>query len=394
MTRNAYELIALAMRYFFAAMMLLIVLRAGRGALIDSRRAARLRRLSPMAGIVGELVVTEGDGRIRRGMRYPVIREGLIGSSRRADLSIRHPSIRRRHAYFQLTESGLRIRGHAGAKLYVARHTPVREILLGDGGSFTIGKIRLLLVLGDGRSDEDELFEPHSPAVRSADSEIESPEPEDPDAPYRRPENGEDFPQESPQERAEATRRRVDSDDDSYFDPPRDRAEATRRRVESDDDSYFNPPRERAEVTRRRVDSDDDSYFNPPRERAEVTRRRVDSDDDSYFNPPRERAEATRRRVDSDDDSYFNPPRERAEATRRRVDSDDDSYFDPPRERAEATRRRVDSDDFSDSAEFDGDDYFRVEPPARRLVSERRDRNYRPARRSGTRVRRPENDDY
>lgn len=28
MTRNAYELIALAMRYFFAAMMLLIVLRA------------------------------------------------------------------------------------------------------------------------------------------------------------------------------------------------------------------------------------------------------------------------------------------------------------------------------------------------------------------------------
>ena len=57
-----------------------------------------------------------------------------------------------------MTESGLRIRGHAGAKLYVARHTPVREILLGDGGSFTIGRIRLLLVLGDGRSDEDELF--------------------------------------------------------------------------------------------------------------------------------------------------------------------------------------------------------------------------------------------
>ena len=373
MTRNAYELIALAMRYFFAAMMLLIVLRAGRGALIDSRRAARLRRLSPMAGIVGELVVTEGDGRIRRGMRYPVIREGLIGSSRRADLSIRHPSIRRRHAYFQLTESGLRIRGHAGAKLYVARHTPVREILLGDGGSFTIGRIRLLLVLGDGRSDEDELFEPHSPAVRSADSEIESPEPEDPDVPYRRPEEGEDFPQESPQERAEATRRRVDSDDDSYFDPPRDRADATRRRVESDDDSYFNPPRERAEATRRRGESDGDSYFNPPRERAE----------------------AARRRVDSDGDSCFDSPRERADMPRRRVESDGDPCFDPPRERADSTRRRVDSDDFSDSgAEFDGDDYFRVDPPARRPVSDRRDRNYRPARRSGTRVRRPENDDY
>lgn len=369
MTRNAYELIALAMRYFFAAMMLLIVLRAGRGALIDSRRAARLRKLSPMAGIVGELVVTEGDGRIRRGMRYPVIREGLIGSSRRADLSIRHPSIRRRHAYFQLTESGLRIRGHAGAKLYVARHTPVREILLGDGGSFTIGRIRLLLVLGDGRSDEDELFEPHSPAVRSADSEMESTEPEDPDAPYRRPESEE----ESPQERADATRRRVDSDDDPYC----------------------NTPRDRADVPRRRVDSDDDPYFNPPREHADMTHRRVENDDGSHFNPPRERADMTRRRVENDDDSYFNPPRERADVPRRRVESDDDSYFDPPRERADSTRRRVDSDDFSDSeAEFDENDYFRVEPPARRPVSERRDRNYRPARRSGTRVRRPENDDY
>ena len=369
MTRNAYELIALAMRYFFAAMMLLIVLRAGRGALIDSRRAARLRKLSPMAGIVGELVVTEGDGRIRRGMRYPVIREGLIGSSRRADLSIRHPSIRRRHAYFQLTESGLRIRGHAGAKLYVARHTPVREILLGDGGSFTIGRIRLLLVLGDGRSDEDELFEPHSPAVRSADSEMESPEPEDSDAPYRRPESEE----ESPQERADATRRRVDSDDDPYFNPPHEHADMTHRRVENDDGSHFNPPREHADMTRRRVENDDDSYFDPPRERADVPRRRVESDDDSYFDPPRERAEATRRRVDSDDDPYCNTPRDRADST----------------------RRRVDIDDFSDSeAEFDENDYFRVEPPARRPVSERRDRNYRPARRSGTRVRRPENDDY
>ena len=57
--------------------------------------------------------------------------------------------MRRRHAYFQLTENGLRVRGHAGAKLYVAKHTPVREILLGDGGSFAVGKIRLLLVLGE-----------------------------------------------------------------------------------------------------------------------------------------------------------------------------------------------------------------------------------------------------
>lgn len=289
MTRNAYELIALAMRYFFAGMMLLIVLRAGRGALIDSRRAARLRRLSPMAGIVGELVVTEGDGRIRRGMRYPVIREGLIGSSRRADLSIRHPSIRRRHAYFQLTESGLRIRGHAGAKLYVARHTPVREILLGDGGSFMIGKIRLLLVLGDGRSDEDELFEPHSPAVHSLAPDSDAPEADDPDAPYRRPER----------------------EEDACFEPACG-------------------------------DSDlQDSCFEP-------------------------------NRGDS--------------APARRMPRADDSYLEPTRGDSDSQRIH---DSFPDTASFGKDDDFRIQPPA----SGQERRPY-PARRPGTRMRRPENDEY
>ena len=47
MSQDAYELIAQAARYFFAAVMLLIVLRAARITAVDSRRAARLRRLSP-----------------------------------------------------------------------------------------------------------------------------------------------------------------------------------------------------------------------------------------------------------------------------------------------------------------------------------------------------------
>lgn len=67
--------------YVFAALMLWIVWRAGRGAAVDSRRAARLRRLSPMTGLCGEMVVLEGDERARRGMRYPVIREGTLGSA-------------------------------------------------------------------------------------------------------------------------------------------------------------------------------------------------------------------------------------------------------------------------------------------------------------------------
>ena len=147
MSREAYELAATAARYAFVALMLWIVWRACRGAWIDSRRAARLRRLSPMTGLCGEMIVVEGDGQARRGMRYPVIREGTIGSSRRADIRIRDGSVRRRHAYFQLTESGLRVRGHAGARLRDGGGRPVRELTLGDGDGLCVGRVRLLLVL-------------------------------------------------------------------------------------------------------------------------------------------------------------------------------------------------------------------------------------------------------
>ena len=166
MSSDAYELVALTARYVFAGLMLLIVLRAARLTAVDSRRAAKLRRLSPMTGVVGELVVLEGDGNARRGMRYPVIREGMIGSSRRADVRIRHSSVRRRHAYFQLTGRGLKLRDHAGARLRGAGGEPARELLLGDGGEFEVGRIRLLLVLNDATAaqsahrsgTEDDLF--------------------------------------------------------------------------------------------------------------------------------------------------------------------------------------------------------------------------------------------
>ena len=165
MTQNLYEIVALGARYVFAGLMLLIVLRAWRITLVDSRRASTLRHLSPQTGISGELVVLEGDGKARRGMRYPVIREGMIGTSRRADIRVRHSSIRRRHAYFQLTEEGLFIRTHAGAPMRDGDGRPVRAIVLPDGGEFILGRVRLLLVLTEapeppvhrrGRQDEDD----------------------------------------------------------------------------------------------------------------------------------------------------------------------------------------------------------------------------------------------
>lgn len=147
MSTNAFELLSLTMRYVFTGLMLLIVIRAARGAIIDSRRATRLRRLSPMTGISGELVLLDALPRIPRGMRWPVIREGSIGTSRRCDIRIRSGSLRGRHALFQLTESGLSIRTHAGARMRDSLGHPAKELTLVDGDSFYLGGARLLLVL-------------------------------------------------------------------------------------------------------------------------------------------------------------------------------------------------------------------------------------------------------
>ena len=184
MSSEAYELTALAARYVFVALIAWIVWRACRGAWIDSRRAARLRRLSPMTGLCGEMIVVEGDGQARRGMRYPVIREGTIGSSRRADIRIRHGSVRRRHAYFQLTDAGLSVRSHAGARLSDGDGRTVRELTLADGDRLGVGRVRLLLVLSmpegaagcrrETETDADALFDVgEMPAARPTDARRE-----------------------------------------------------------------------------------------------------------------------------------------------------------------------------------------------------------------------------
>ena len=154
MSTNAYELLALAMRYVFAGLIVLIVARAWYGASVDSQRATKLRRLSPDTGIIGELLVTDGGERAKPGMRYPVTLEGTIGSNRRADIRIRHSSIRRRHAIYQMTDEGFFVRGHANIRVGDGTGRFARELLLKDGDHLQVGGVTLMLVLTDGGSPD------------------------------------------------------------------------------------------------------------------------------------------------------------------------------------------------------------------------------------------------
>ena len=172
---NLYELLALAMRYVFAALMVLIVLRAARITAVDSRRARRLRRLSPQTGIVGEMLVMDGGERARPGMRYPVTLEGAIGSSRRADIRLRHSSVRARHAFYQMTDDGLFVRSHAGARIFDDLGRGVKEIVLADGDCVMIGRVKLMLVLSgaDAESVVRRAHRRHECPAESAEPEFD-----------------------------------------------------------------------------------------------------------------------------------------------------------------------------------------------------------------------------
>ena len=176
MSANAYEVLALAMRYVFAGLMVLIVLRAWRLSVVDSRRARKLRRLSPETGIIGEMLVVNGGERARPGMRYPVTLEGGIGSARRADIRVRHSSVRARHAIYQMTDEGLFVRGHASARIRDGHGRAARELLLQDGDILRLGQVALMLVLTDGGSEPEEMSRSILRKRRRAAREDEAPE--------------------------------------------------------------------------------------------------------------------------------------------------------------------------------------------------------------------------
>ena len=84
----------------------------------------------------------------------------MIGASRRSDIRIRHSSVRRKHAWFQLTPEGLKLRARPNAPMRDARGRPARALTLPDGGEFTLGRVRLLLVLTDGGGEPDDRERP------------------------------------------------------------------------------------------------------------------------------------------------------------------------------------------------------------------------------------------
>lgn len=112
MASEAYELLALLMRYVFVGIGALILWRAYRWLRRDARQYKKAMRSLPDAGLVGEMV------NLKTGESQPLPREGLIGSSGACDIRVREPGVARRHALFAFEEGkGLRVTPHLGNRV-------------------------------------------------------------------------------------------------------------------------------------------------------------------------------------------------------------------------------------------------------------------------------------
>lgn len=144
MPDNLYEIISLAMRYWFTALGALIVWRAFSWLRKDRRLKHKRLRTLPDAGMIGEMVVLEGSRDLPEETLISVPREGVLGFLRACDLVVPVTGVSNQHADFvfvpgkgllviprrgcECQVDGHEIRSHRDAKRYPMGHNSVLEI--------------------------------------------------------------------------------------------------------------------------------------------------------------------------------------------------------------------------------------------------------------------------
>ncbi len=149
MSTETYELLAQGASIWFVILAVIIVFKSWKNSLDDNRAERDLRAWSGESGCVGEFVVLDdGVRNIKRsikGKRLQIPGEGLIGTSRVADIRISHSDVRRKHIRYtyQGGELHLKLCKNANAECPAS---PDGTLVLRDGDRLIIGKLVLLTV--------------------------------------------------------------------------------------------------------------------------------------------------------------------------------------------------------------------------------------------------------
>lgn len=156
MSADTYTILATAMRYFFSALIVVLVWTAWKGALRDSGKARALRRLAPESGAIGEFIVRSSvRGSLKAGTRIPIPREGLVGSSSQADVRLKTRGVHRLHALIEQREDGILLKSFGKNEITVNGNRG-RTLLIRNGERFTVGEVALTLHLYDSPAEDDD----------------------------------------------------------------------------------------------------------------------------------------------------------------------------------------------------------------------------------------------
>lgn len=101
---DIYRFLALTMRYWFLALMVIIVIRCYRWYRLERRNLKKSMQLLPDAGYIGELVVITGNDKLPAGTAISIPREGTLGVSRVNDIVVSDPNVSARHLWFRFDE--------------------------------------------------------------------------------------------------------------------------------------------------------------------------------------------------------------------------------------------------------------------------------------------------
>lgn len=150
MSTEVYEVLAYAMRYWFALLGLLIVWRAFRWLRKDRQANHRRLRDLPDAGMIGEMAVLAGSRELQPGMTVPVPREGALGYVRTCDVTVPVAGVAREHLYFRydpgkglVIEPGFRQVCWIDGVAVTARSSRRRPAVLRHGSVLQVGEAAL-----------------------------------------------------------------------------------------------------------------------------------------------------------------------------------------------------------------------------------------------------------
>lgn len=104
MSQQLYTIVSLSARYFFVAMLFIIVIRSYIWLRRDNAAFKKYRDSIAAAGVVGEAKVLFGNSEIQTGQRFEIYREGIIGRSKNCDMRVLSKYIAKRQLYYRLDE--------------------------------------------------------------------------------------------------------------------------------------------------------------------------------------------------------------------------------------------------------------------------------------------------